>query len=111
MSPREDIAFPTNQNLVVSSVLFYHAKKRSWEVRAIIRRSARKVVTALTPRRTEFPSSVKEGRRSSKNMSRIDDVPPSPKVKGFDIEKGHENESVRGERAAEAFIKVGQEDR
>jgi hypothetical protein len=70
-------------------VLFYLAKKRSWEVRATIRRSARRVATALTPRRSEFPSSVKKGRRSSKNMSRIDDVPPTPKIKGVDLEKGN----------------------
>ena len=70
-------------------MLFYLAKKRSREVRATIRRSARRVVTALTPRRSEFPSSVKQGRRSSKNMSRIDDVPPTPKIKGVDLEKGN----------------------
>jgi hypothetical protein len=70
-------------------VLFYLAKKRSWEVRATIRRSARRVATALTPRRSEFPSSVKQGRRSSKNMSRIDEVPPTPKIKGVDLEKGN----------------------
>jgi hypothetical protein len=70
-------------------VLFYLAKKRSWEVRETVRRSARRVVTALTPRRSEFPSSVKQGKRSSKNMSRIDDVPPTPKIKGFDLEKGN----------------------
>jgi hypothetical protein len=64
------------------------AKKRSWEVRATIRRSAKRVATALTPRRSEFPSSVKDGKRNSKNMSRIDSVPPTPKVRGSDLEKG-----------------------
>jgi hypothetical protein len=32
---------------------------------------------------------VKQGRRSSKNMSRIDEVPPTPKIKGVDLEKGN----------------------
>jgi len=76
----------------VSTVLFYIAKKRSWEVRATIRRSARRVVTALTPRRSEFPSSVKQGKRNSK---RIDHVPPTPKVKGFDLEKGDSSFEVK----------------
>ena len=74
-----------NLFLVVSTVLWYIAKKRSWEIRATIRRSAKRVATALTPRRSEFPSSVKQGRRNSR---RLDDVPPTPKVKSFDLEKG-----------------------
>jgi hypothetical protein len=42
------------------------------------------VVTVLTPRRSEFPKSVKEGR------SRLDDVPPTPRIKPeyLDLEKG-----------------------
>jgi hypothetical protein len=78
-------------------VLFYLAKKRSWEVRATIRRSAKRVATALTPRRSEFPSSVKQGKRSSKNMSRLDDVPPTPMIKGFDLEKGVRMNAVEKE--------------
>lgn len=54
-------------------------------MRATIRRSAKRVATALTPRRSEFPSSVKQGKRNSR---RIDEVPPTPKVRGFDLEKG-----------------------
>jgi hypothetical protein len=67
-----------------TSVLFFVAKKREWTVRETIRRSARKVVTVLTPRRSEFPKSVKEGR------SRLDDVPPTPRIKPeyLDLEKG-----------------------
>ncbi|KAK4043137.1 hypothetical protein C8A01DRAFT_43918 [Parachaetomium inaequale] len=69
---------------IASSALFFVAKKREWTVRETIRRSARKVVTVLTPRRSEFPKSVKEGR------SRLDDVPPTPRIKPeyLDLEKG-----------------------
>jgi hypothetical protein len=55
-----------------------------------LRRSARKVVTALTPRRTEFPRSVKESGSRGGRRSRLDDVPPTPRVKPeyLDLEKG-----------------------
>jgi hypothetical protein len=77
---------------VASSVLFYVAKKREWKVRETIRKSARKVVTALTPRRSEFPRSVKDGngRRSRNGRVRLDDVPPTPRLKPEDLEKGFE---------------------
>lgn len=67
-------------------MLFYVAKKREWTVKETLRRSAKKVVTALTPRRTEFPKSVKE----SIGSSRLDDVPPTPSIKPqyLDLEKG-----------------------
>ncbi|KAG9246923.1 hypothetical protein BJ878DRAFT_539820 [Calycina marina] len=72
---------------IASSVLWYVAKKRSWEVRKTIRRSARKVATALTPRRTAFPKDIQK-RRSK--MSKIDEVPPTPRLREDfgDIEKG-----------------------
>jgi hypothetical protein len=78
-------------SLVASSVLFYLAKKREWRVRETIRKSARRVVTALTPRRTEFPKSVKDGlggQRSKNGRMRLDDVPPTPRLKPEDLEKG-----------------------
>lgn len=69
--------------------LFYVAKKREWRVRETLRRSARKVVTALTPRRTEFPSSVRDGpRRSKSGRTRLDDIPPTPRLRPEDVEKG-----------------------
>ena len=69
-------------------MLFYLAKKREWKVRESIRRSARKVVTALTPRRSEFPRSVKERRPDgSRGRVRLDDVPPTPRLPR-DLEKG-----------------------
>lgn len=76
---------------IASSVLFYLAKKREWRVRETIRKSARRVVTALTPRRTEFPKSVKDGlgrQRSKNGRMRLDDVPPTPRLKPEDLEKG-----------------------
>ncbi|KAK4241466.1 hypothetical protein C8A03DRAFT_41080 [Achaetomium macrosporum] len=73
---------------IASMVLFYVAKKREWTVKETLRRSARKVVTALTPRRTEFPKSVKES--TGRGRSRLDDVPPTPRIKPeyLDLEKG-----------------------
>ncbi|KAK6080625.1 hypothetical protein SCUP234_05171 [Seiridium cupressi] len=71
-----------------SAVLFYLAKKKEWKVRESIRRSAKKVVTALTPRRSEFPRSVKESGRTSRGRVRLDDVPPTPRLRPEDLEKG-----------------------
>ncbi|CAN8098449.1 unnamed protein product [Discula destructiva] len=74
---------------IVFATLFYVAKKREWKIRETIRKSARKVVTALTPRRSEFPSSVKDGPVSSRSgRTRIDEVPPTPRLKPEDLEKG-----------------------
>ncbi|KAI1342989.1 hypothetical protein F5Y15DRAFT_273526 [Xylariaceae sp. FL0016] len=73
------------------AVLFYLAKKREWKVRENIRRSARRVVTALTPRRSEFPRSVKEssgGNKSSRGRVKLEDVPPTPRLRPEDVEKG-----------------------
>ncbi|CAJ2505403.1 Uu.00g127970.m01.CDS01 [Anthostomella pinea] len=78
------------------AVLFYLAKKREWKVRESIRRSARKVVTALTPRRSEFPKSVKKSTgRSSRGRVRLDDVPPTPRLRPEDIEKGIAMSNIR----------------
>jgi hypothetical protein len=71
---------------IASAVLYYLAKKRSWEVRKSIRRSARKVATALTPRRSTFRKDV---RRSTKGLARIDEVPPTPRTRSGDVEKGN----------------------
>ncbi|RYP01269.1 hypothetical protein DL763_000241 [Monosporascus cannonballus] len=74
---------------VSTAVLFYLAKKREWKVRENLRRSARKVVSALTPRRSEFPKSVKESSgRSSCGRVRLEDVPPTPRLRPEDVEKG-----------------------
>ncbi|KAH8816195.1 hypothetical protein F5884DRAFT_663743 [Xylogone sp. PMI_703] len=74
---------------IVSSVLYYLAKKRSWEIRESIRRSARRVATALTPRRSTFPKDV----RGSRGLERIDEVPPTPKIRNHDLEKGNQKMS------------------
>ncbi|KAK3905245.1 hypothetical protein C8A05DRAFT_41780 [Staphylotrichum tortipilum] len=73
---------------IATSALFFVAKKREWTVRETIRRSARKVVTVLTPRRSEFPRSVKES--TGGGRSKLDDVPPTPRIKAeyLDLEKG-----------------------
>ncbi|TGJ88597.1 hypothetical protein E0Z10_g196 [Xylaria hypoxylon] len=81
---------------ISTAVLFYLAKKREWKVRESIRRSARKVVTALTPRRSEFPRSVKESSgRSFRGRVRLDEVPPTPRLRPEDIEKGLAKSSVK----------------
>jgi hypothetical protein len=80
-----------DRQAVTCTALFFVAKKREWKVRETLRRSARKVVTALTPRRTEFPMSVKDespARSRGGNRSRRDDVPPTPRLKPEDLEKG-----------------------
>ncbi|KAI9054352.1 hypothetical protein LZ554_001515 [Drepanopeziza brunnea f. sp. 'monogermtubi'] len=69
----------------VSAVLFYLAKKRDWQVRQSIRRSARKVATALTPRRTTFPKDV----HSRKGLTKIDEVPSPRGSKPADVEKAN----------------------
>ncbi|KAG4421805.1 hypothetical protein IFR04_005055 [Cadophora malorum] len=71
----------------VSAVLFYLAKKRSWQVRESIRRSARRVATALTPRRSTFPKDVHS--RSNRGLTKIDEVPTPKRAKAADVEKGH----------------------
>ncbi|KAI1662305.1 hypothetical protein F4813DRAFT_104690 [Daldinia decipiens] len=81
---------------ISTAVLFYLAKKREWKVRESIRRSARKVVTALTPRRSEFPRSVKESSsNSSRGRLRLDDIPPTPKLRPEDVEKGLAQSTTR----------------
>lgn len=72
-----------------TSILFFVAKKREWTIKETLRRSAKKVVTALTPRRSEFPRSVKESTGRG-GRARLDDVPPTPRIKPeyVDLEKG-----------------------
>mgnify|MGYP000877798053 CR=1 FL=1 len=56
-----------------------------------LRRSAKKVKTALTPRRSEFPSHLKDPQERSGRRGRAriaDDVPPTPRLNPEDIEKG-----------------------
>lgn len=74
-----------------TAALFFIAKKREWTMKETIRKSARKVKTALTPRRTEFPDSVKDPQDSSSRKGRArvaDDVPPTPRLRLEDVEKG-----------------------
>ena len=72
------------------AALFYVAKKREWKIREGLRRSAKKVVTALTPRRSEFPKNVKgSSARASRGRVRLDDVPPTPRLRPEDLEKGN----------------------
>lgn len=53
-----------------------------------MRRSARRVVTALTPRRSAFPKDVQK-RKSTRGLTRIDEVPNTPRSKNTDVEKAN----------------------
>ncbi|EEH38318.1 hypothetical protein PAAG_01239 [Paracoccidioides lutzii Pb01] len=104
---------------ITSVILFYLAKRRQWEVRASIRRSARRLTAPLTPRRfSSAPSAISRKTRnreismrapvevkSSKQQNAKDSSKPSkssaPKDKhaslrgstqplGADVEKGVE---------------------
>ncbi|KFY13119.1 hypothetical protein V492_03476 [Pseudogymnoascus sp. VKM F-4246] len=92
---------------VVSSVLFYMAKKRSWEIRASIRKSAKRVATALTPRRSEFPKNVRNPKRNSRGMSKIDEVPPTPRITTEDLEKANSKADAIEMKAPSKFAKWG----
>ncbi|CZR51887.1 uncharacterized protein PAC_01764 [Phialocephala subalpina] len=72
---------------VVSAILFYLAKKRDWKVRESIRRSARRVATALTPRSARFPRDI-HSRQSRRGLTKIDEVPNTPRNRSADVEKG-----------------------
>jgi hypothetical protein len=55
-----------------------------------MRKSARKIAIALTPRRSAFPKDVQNPRRkSTRGLSRIEEVPNTPRVGSRDIEKGN----------------------
>ncbi|PHH90598.1 hypothetical protein CDD83_3204 [Cordyceps sp. RAO-2017] len=73
-----------------TTTLFFLAKKREWKVREKVRRSARRVATALTPRRAEFPDSVKKSRNSTRwgRGKPADEMPSSPRLRPRDLEKG-----------------------
>ncbi|KAK3941673.1 hypothetical protein QBC46DRAFT_98927 [Diplogelasinospora grovesii] len=86
-----------------SAVLFFVAKKREWKVRETMRKSMRKVVTALTPRRSEFPKSVKESSGGGRGggRSKLNDVPPTPRIpKHLDLEKGSSTGSLDDNKPA-----------
>ncbi|RKF77693.1 hypothetical protein GcM3_070007 [Golovinomyces cichoracearum] len=40
---------------VISAILFYHAKKKDWQIRENFKKSAKRVAIALTPCRSSFP--------------------------------------------------------
>ncbi|OAA51845.1 hypothetical protein NOR_00438 [Metarhizium rileyi] len=73
-----------------TATLFFIAKKREWKASEVVKHSVKKVVTAITPRRTEFPDSIKQSMRSSNrgrsNMN-DDDFVNTPRLRP-DVEKG-----------------------
>ncbi|KAF3071694.1 hypothetical protein TsFJ059_004023 [Trichoderma semiorbis] len=74
---------------ITTATLFFIAKKREWTIKETIRRSTKKVATALTPRRSEFPRSVKGSTRSNRRgRTKLEEVPPTPRLRPEDLEKG-----------------------
>lgn len=73
---------------ITTATLWYFAKKRSWEVRKTLRRSARRVATALTPRRSTFPKDV-HSKRGKRGLTKIEEVPNTPRITVDDLEKGN----------------------
>ncbi|KAH6605734.1 hypothetical protein Trco_004887 [Trichoderma cornu-damae] len=75
---------------ISTASLFFIAKKREWTIKETIRRSTKRVATALTPRRSEFPRSVKGSMRSNRRgrTKLNEDVPPTPRIRHEDLEKG-----------------------
>ncbi|OAQ99558.1 hypothetical protein LLEC1_01322 [Akanthomyces lecanii] len=74
-----------------TATLFFIAKKREWKVRETLRRSARKVAAALTPRRSQFPDSVKRsvGAPSSSRLKTASSRDGILRSSGDDLEKGY----------------------
>ncbi|QSS57734.1 hypothetical protein I7I53_12013 [Histoplasma capsulatum var. duboisii H88] len=100
---------------VTSAVLFYIAKKRSWEIRASIRRSARRLATPLTPRRfstaptsskprnREEQKKPKEALQQRKSGGREEMLPPFDR----DVEKAVDAKSPTGKSEFEPFSPKG----
>ena len=68
-----------------------------------MRRSAKRMVTALTPRRSEFSSHLKEsgdggGKRARNVKMRLEDVPPTPRFRPEDLEKSIDGAEKDGEK-------------
>ncbi|KAI9748940.1 MAG: hypothetical protein M4579_007066 [Chaenotheca gracillima] len=66
---------------ISSAVLFYLAKKRQWEIRRSIRRSARRLTGNFTN------AKARSANRKASGLSRLADDPP--RKKNVDIEKGN----------------------
>ncbi|KAM3458033.1 hypothetical protein MY3296_000683 [Beauveria thailandica] len=75
---------------VSTASLFFIAKKREWKVRERLRRSARKVATVLTPRRSQFPDSVKRSVTAprSSRLQTAESRDGIVKISTEDLEKG-----------------------
>lgn len=70
-----------DSSVVGSALLFYLAKKRQWEVRKSLRRSARRLTGS-------FKTSGQTSSRKQRGLSRITESPPPPLSRKQDIEKG-----------------------
>ena len=76
----------TKYSLVASAVLFYLAKKRNWQMKEAMRRSARRVVRALTPKRMTFGAEADALRSPGTKKSRQDKKGMAKMKEGDDVQ-------------------------
>ncbi|KAI9824772.1 MAG: hypothetical protein M1832_001600 [Thelocarpon impressellum] len=77
---------------IASAILFYIAKKRQWEIRKSIRRSARRLTGNFSASKTNLAAS---GRRQ-KGASRLaDNGPETSRPRTADLEKGSATSKVK----------------
>ncbi|RDA91270.1 hypothetical protein CP533_0638 [Ophiocordyceps camponoti-saundersi (nom. inval.)] len=81
-----------------TTTLYFLTKKREWKLRERVRKSARRVASVLTPRRAQFPNSVRRPATSSLSgrAQSTDKVPSlSSHTRLDDLEKGKAQAQVR----------------
>jgi len=79
---RNHIQTAADKLAVGSALLFYLAKKRQWEVRKSLRRSARRLTGS-------FKTSGQTASRKQRGLSRITETPLPPLSRRQDVEKGN----------------------
>lgn len=87
LNPPQHLCVTLTKYLVTLAVLFYLAKKRQWQIRKTIRRTATKAVRAMTPR---TPAKMNFGPLSPRADKRSHTVTKSPnkEQRDRDVEKG-----------------------
>jgi hypothetical protein len=65
-----------------------------------MRNSARRVASAMTPRRSEFPKGALAPRKGSKSTVNIDKAPPAQRINHGDLEKGKVSEQMEKTKKA-----------
>ena len=73
--------------LVASTILYFVAKKRQWEVRKTIKRASRRVASKVDMRRS---MDARRSRAQSRSRGAVRMQSPAASSKGRDLEKGRE---------------------